>query len=187
MRLSDHGVNLIKEFEGLALAAYRDIAGVWTIGFGHTETAGPDQKISERAAIELLRADLHSRERAVDALISAPLNQNEFDALVSLVYNIGAADFERSTVRKRLNAGNRAGAAEAMTWWNKATVNGVLREVAGLTRRRNAERELFLTPVAPRAADGIREDGNVKQPGIAPAAVARATKSKTRRTSCESK
>lgn len=150
MKTSARGIELIKQFEGLELEAYQDIAGVWTIGYGHT---GPDvepgMRISEREAEELLRRDLTPREQAVDNLTSVELNQNEFDALVSFVYNVGIDAYRRSTARRRLNKGNRTEAAEALTWWNKATVGGVLREVAGLTRRRAAERALFLTPVNP--------------------------------------
>ncbi len=149
MKISDVGIALIKRWEGLELESYQDIAGVWTIGYGHTETAGPNQKISEREAEELLKRDLEPRERAVGDLTSVPLNQNEFDALVSFVYNVGAGAYRNSTARKRLNRGDRIGAAEALTWFNKATVGGVLREVTGLTRRRAAEKALFLTPVNP--------------------------------------
>jgi len=149
MKVSQSGVALIKRFEGLELEAYQDIAGVWTIGFGHTETARAGMKISEREAEELLRQDLKPRERAVDELTRVPLNQNEFDALVSFVYNVGIAGYRGSTARRRLNNGDRSGAAQALTWWNKATVSGVLREVTGLTRRRAAERALFLEPVNP--------------------------------------
>ena len=149
MKISEAGIDLIKRFEGLELESYQDIAGVWTIGYGHTETAGPNQKINEREAEELLRRDLAPRERAVEQLVSVPLNQNEFDALVSFVFNVGANAFKNSTARRRLNRGDRFGAAEALTWWNKATIGGVLREVRGLTRRRASERALFLTPVNP--------------------------------------
>ncbi|MEM9168622.1 MAG: lysozyme [Pseudomonadota bacterium] len=147
MKTSESGIALLKEFEGLELEAYQDIAGIWTIGYGHT---GPDVKpgmrISEREAEALLRRDLRSREDAVSSLTSVSLNQNEFDALVSFVYNVGIGAYRGSTARKRLNRGNREGAADALTWWNKATVDGVLRPVLGLTRRRAAERALFLKP-----------------------------------------
>jgi lysozyme len=149
MQTSENGIELIKRFEGLELESYQDIAGVWTIGYGHTETAGPNQKISASEAEQLLRRDLKPREKAVNDLVSVGLNQNEFDALVSFVYNVGINAFKGSTARKRLNRGDRLGAADALTWWNKATVNGVLREVTGLTRRRASERALFLTPVNP--------------------------------------
>ncbi len=148
MKTSESGIGLIKQFEGLELEAYQDIAGIWTIGYGHT---GADvvegMKISERDAEELLRRDLKPREQAVDNAVKVALNQNEFDALVSFVYNVGAAAFRGSTALKRLNRGDRIGAAEALTWWNKATVGGVLREVLGLTRRRAMERALFLQPM----------------------------------------
>ena len=158
MKISEAGIDLIKRFEGLELKSYQDIAGVWTIGYGHTETAGPDQKINEREAEELLRHDLGPRERAVEQLVSVALNQNEFDALVSFVFNVGANGFKNSTARRRLNRNDRMGAAEALTWWNKATVSGVLREVRGLTRRRAAESALFLTPVNPPI---VNEPGNI--------------------------
>lgn len=157
MKTSQAGIDLIKRFEGLELEAYQDIAGIWTIGYGHTGFYPDDfvlsglikegDRIVEDDAEWLLRHDLVSRERAIDRLVNEPINQNEFDALVSFVYNIGEGNFIKSTARRRLNAGDRVGAAEALTWFNKATVNGVLREVQGLTRRRAAEKALFLTPV----------------------------------------
>lgn len=150
MKTSANGVGMIKRFEGLELDAYQDIAGIWTIGYGHT---GPDvqpgMKISEHDAEELLKQDLRPAEDDVKRLVRVALNQNEFDALISFVYNVGAGGFGKSTARRRLNSGDRVGAAEAITWWNKATVAGVLREVTGLTRRRAAERALFLEPINP--------------------------------------
>lgn len=168
MRTSENGVEILKRFEGLELEAYQDIAGIWTIGYGHT---GPDvepgMKISERDAEALLRSDLKPREQAVSSAVKVQLNQNEFDALVSLVYNIGAAAFRSSTALKRLNRNDRVGAAEALTWWNKATVGGVLREVLGLTRRRAAERALFLTPTAaPTVRDPEAIDENTRIPAV---------------------
>ncbi len=149
MQTSQNGIDLIKRFEGLELESYQDIAGIWTIGYGHTgPEVGPDQQITASEAEALLRHDLISREKGVNRLARVPLNQNEFDALVSFVYNVGLGAFERSTCRRRLNNGDRIGAAEALTWFNKATVNGVLVEVRGLTIRRAAEKALFLTPVA---------------------------------------
>lgn len=153
LAVSAAGVDFIKSWEGLALGAYRDVAGVWTIGYGHTQgfrdgRFGPDASISQAQAEALLAEDLAPREAAVSALCKAALNQHEFDALVSLVYNIGAGAFARSTVRRRLEGGDRTGAADAFLMWNKARVGGTLREVRGLTRRRRAERALFLTPVS---------------------------------------
>lgn len=165
MKTSESGVELIKRFEGLELEAYQDIAGVWTIGYGHTGSdVKPGMRISAREAEALLRRDLKPREDAVERLASVPLNQHEFDALVSFVYNVGASAFQGSTARRRLNKGDRVGAADALTWWNKATVGGVLREVSGLTRRRAAERALFLTPANPpivSVPDQIGENSRV--------------------------
>ena len=157
MKTSQRGIDLIKQFEGLELEAYQDIAGIWTIGYGHIETARPGMRITEREAEALLQRDLKPREQAVSRIVSVPLNQNEFDALVSFVYNVGIEGFRRSTARRRLNSGDRVGAADALTWWNKATVGGVLREVTGLTRRRASERALFLTPVNPPIVRDARQ------------------------------
>ena len=167
MKTSSAGIALIKRFEGLELESYQDIAGVWTIGYGHT---GPDAKPgavwTETDADAALIRDLELREDAVAHLVTAPLNQNEFDALVSFVFNVGAGAFKGSTALKRLNAGHRVGAAEALTWWDKATIDGVLRSVKGLTTRRAAERELFLRPVAPPQAVVMSDDeGAVAAPG----------------------
>ena len=161
MKLSSNGLALIKRFEGLELESYQDIAGVWTIGYGHTgPDVGPNMRITEREAEELLRQDLVPRENAVSRLVSATLNRNEFDARVSFVYNVGVDAFRRSTPLRRLNRGDRLGAANALTWWNKATIGGILREVMGLTRRRAAERALFLTPTAPPL---VREPENIEE------------------------
>lgn len=149
MQVSDAGLQFIKSWEGFEPGAYRDIAGIWTIGYGHTEGFRDGRfhrgsVVSEKTALALLREDLGARERAVADAVRVPLEQYEFDALASLVYNIGVAGFRRSTVLRRLNAKDRAGAADAFLLWNKARVGGRLREVRGLTRRRRAERALFL-------------------------------------------
>lgn len=161
MKISRHGLALIKRFEGLSLKAYPDVAGVWTIGYGHTAgfkdgRFGPASVIAEEEAEALLREDLAPREdnlRLWAKTKGVRLNQNEFDALVSFIFNVGFAAFERSTAARRLAQGDRCGAAEALTRWNKATVNGEKVEVPGLTRRRAAEKALFLTP----AQDGENE------------------------------
>ncbi|MEL6380460.1 MAG: glycoside hydrolase family protein [Pseudomonadota bacterium] len=163
MRTSQNGIDLIKRFEGLELESYQDIAGIWTIGYGHTgPEVGPDQRLSTDEAEALLRHDLVSREKAVSRLTRVDLNQNEFDALVSFVYNVGQNAYSRSTARRRLNAEDRMGAADALTWFNKATINGVLRPVAGLTRRRAAEKALFLTPIEQLASQPENVDDNAR-------------------------
>jgi len=164
MKTSQAGIDLIKRFEGLELESYQDIAGIWTIGYGHTgPEVGPDQRLSAREAEALLRHDLVSREKSVSRLTRVGINQNEFDALVSFVYNVGIGAYERSTARRRLNRGDRMGAADALTWFNKATVNGVLREVLGLSRRRSAEKALFLTPTEDLTArpENINDNGRI--------------------------
>lgn len=167
MKTSDHGVAFIKSFEGLERTAYLDVADVPTIGYGHTETVAIDDVIAEKTITEqeaedLLRRDLERRERALNGwavMHGVDLNQNEYDALVSFIFNAGFSAFEGSTAAKRLKKGDRLGAADALTWWNKATVGGVLQPVAGLIRRRAAEKALFLTPVetAPESDIAHRE------------------------------
>lgn len=148
MKINQEGLDLIKRFEGLRLEAYQDAVGVWTIGYGHTRTVRPGQTISEAEAEDLLRQDLDTFEEAVSRLVKVPLNENEFSALVSLTFNIGEGAFGRSTALKRLNAGDRKGAADAMEWFNKVRQGGQFVELRGLTRRRAAEKALFLKPVA---------------------------------------
>lgn len=152
MKTSPAGIDLIKRFEGCELEAYRDIAGIWTIGYGHT---GPDVVqglvwTHEKAAAVLV-ADLGAREAQLghwSFLWDVHFNENEFSALVSFIFNVGFDAFKGSTAARWLREGKpRERVAEALTWWNKATVNGVLREVTGLTRRRRAEAGLFLRPV----------------------------------------
>ncbi|MBB4659793.1 lysozyme [Parvularcula dongshanensis] len=146
MKVSEDGRALIRRFEGLALRAYQDAAGVWTIGYGHTgEAARQGSSLGEADAEALLRSDLARFEEGVAERLLVPVDQNQFDALVSLAFNIGLAAFGRSTALRRLNAGDVVGAASAMTWWNKATVAGRKRTLPGLVRRRAAEAALFLS------------------------------------------
>jgi lysozyme len=153
LKVGASAIELIKKFEGAELQAYLDIAGVPTIGYGHTETVTKEdveseKKITLRQAEELLYNDLKSREAAVNSMVNIELNQNEFDALVTFVYNVGVSAFRDSTLRKKLNMGMKMDAADQFTRWNKATVDGVLKPVRGLTRRREAEKALFLKPIS---------------------------------------
>lgn len=148
MKIGANGLDLIKGFEGLRLKAYRDSAGIPTIGYGHTKTARMGMKITGADAEELLRRDLATAEGAVNLRVEVPINQNQFDALVSFVFNLGGGAFRRSTLLRLLNAEDYAGAADQFPRWNKARVNGVLVALKGLTRRRAAERALFLEPEA---------------------------------------
>lgn len=139
MRISQRGLDLIKEFEGLRLSAYICPAGVPTIGYGTTAGVKIGQTITKERAEEMLRADVAAFERHVLRLVKVPLTQGQFDALVAFVYNVGAGAFEKSTMLRQLNAGLYADAARQFDRWNKA--GGEV--LAGLTRRRAAERALF--------------------------------------------
>ncbi|MNN30269.1 Lysozyme RrrD [compost metagenome] len=140
MRTSQRGLSLIKSFEGLRLQAYQDSVGVWTIGYGATRSVQPGMKVSKEQAERMLLSDVKRFEPEVERLITSPLNQNQWDALVSFTYNLGAANLESSMLRRLLNAGNYVAAAEQIPRWNKA--GGKV--LPGLVRRRAAERELFL-------------------------------------------
>ncbi len=150
--VSLEGRALIQQFEGLSLTAYLCPAGKWTIGYGHTDGVQPGDKITAAHADSLLAADLLGYGNAVaDALGACEATQHEFDAMVSLTFNVGIAGFKGSTVLRLHRRGDRQGAARAFGMWNKAMVNGRLQEVAGLTRRRTAETACYLTEDAPTA------------------------------------
>lgn len=140
MRTSQRGLNLIKSFEGLRLQAYQDAVGVWTIGYGTTRGVKAGMSISKEQAECMLLSDVQRFEPEVYRLIKVSLNQNQWDALICFIYNLGAANLESSTLRRLLNAGDYAGAAEQFPRWSKA--GGKV--LNGLVRRRAAERELFL-------------------------------------------
>ena len=146
MKTGYEGLKLIKEFEGCKLISYKCPAGVWTIGIGSTRYAdGSPVKANqalpnEAAAIQLLTKTLASYEHTVNT-IGTELTQNEYDALVCLCYNIGSGNFATSTLVKMLKAGEpKSEVAKQFLRWDKA--GG--KPLAGLTRRRNAEAELFL-------------------------------------------
>ena len=147
--LNQATIDLVKEFEGLRTTAYKDSAGVWTIGYGTTGRAGvgidpvEGMEITEAEAEYYLQKGLEKFSTEITGAITQPINENEFGAFVSLAYNIGSGAFKRSTALRKFNAGDKQGAANAMLMWNKA--GG--RVLNGLIRRREAERALFLTPV----------------------------------------
>lgn len=144
MRISLAGIDAIRRHEALRLDPYKDIAGHWTVGYGHKLLPHESiERITEQQAIAYLTEDVGTAEDAVNALVKVPVTQPQFDALVSLTYNIGAGAFGRSTLLKRLNAGDYAAAQQQFLVWNKARINGVLQPSRGLTNRRVAEAELF--------------------------------------------
>lgn len=142
MKIGAKGVKLIKEFEGLELKAYKDSVGVVTIGYGSTgDHVFMGQTITEAQAEALLRKDIARFEKGVDDLVKVPLTQNQFDALVSFSFNLGLGNLKSSTLLRKLNSLDYAGAANEFVRWNKA--GGVV--MKGLTRRREAEKALFLS------------------------------------------
>lgn len=143
-RVNDAALALIRQWEGLRLTAYQDIAGVWTIGYGSTTNVRPGQRITEAEAVARLRNDLHEAESAVERLVEVELNDAQFGALVSFVFNVGQGAFGGSTLLRKLNAGDYASVPGELAKWNKAKVDGVLRPVAGLSNRRAAEAGLWV-------------------------------------------
>jgi len=149
MKVNKAGIDLIKEFEGLRLEAYKCPAGVWTIGYGTTARAGVGIKpeagmaVTEAEAEWYLEQSVAKFAAGVEAVITAPVDENEFAAMVSLAYNIGMTGFRKSSALRHFNAGDKAKAAAAIKLWNKA--GGKV--LAGLVRRREAEVALFWTPV----------------------------------------
>jgi lysozyme len=146
MQHSQTATTMIEGFEGLRLTAYQDQGGVWTVGFGHT---GPEVveglTITLDQANGLMNADITKFDDYLNKVVTVPLNQNQFDALISLTYNIGDGHFQSSTVLRKLLLEDYSGAADAFLMWNKIAGNVSV----GLTRRREAEKALFLTPVEP--------------------------------------
>ncbi|WP_395263293.1 lysozyme [Enterobacter hormaechei subsp. xiangfangensis] len=146
MQTSEKGIALIKEFEGCKLTAYQDSVGVWTIGYGWTQPVDgkpirAGMTIKQETAERLLKTGLVSYESDVSRLVKVGLTQGQFDALVSFTYNLGSRSLSTSTLLRKLNAGDYAGASDEFLRWNKA--GGKV--LNGLTRRREAERALFLS------------------------------------------
>lgn len=153
MQLSENGFKIIKNFEGLRLAAYRDKAGVWTIGYGSTryhdgKRVKPGDKLANEAqANALFRNTLGQYEQAVNQFVKVPLTQNQFDALVSFTYNEGTGALEGSSLLAKLNEKDYEGAAAHFLAWDKITNPTTGEKVAchTLVQRRQEESQLFLS------------------------------------------
>ncbi len=157
MKTNKAGIELLKKFEGTGpvkngmLHAYLCPAGKWTIGYGSTFLAdgSPVTKNQKPITLDeaevLLASTLTSYERTVSKYVKVPLTENQFSALVSFVYNVGAANFANSTLLKRVNARDFGSAAKEFLKWDKARVNGTMVALPGLTKRRKAESILFET------------------------------------------
>ena len=141
MKTSGKGIELIKTFEGLRLKAYKCPAGVWTIGYGHTKNVKPSDRITQPQAVELLLTDLKQFEGVINRSVLKTLNQAQFDACVSFVFNVGAGNFQKSTLLKKLNKGDFVGASLEFPKW----VYSNKKKLAGLVKRREAERKLFIS------------------------------------------
>jgi lysozyme len=140
VKISENGLALIQHYEGCRLSAYTDSAGIPTIGYGHTKGVQMGDVCSDTQALEWLAQDVTSAEECVTlCTASVRLTQNEFDALVSFTFNLGCAALRNSTLLRKLNAGDRNGAAVEFGRWNHA--GGKV--VDGLTMRRHAEADLF--------------------------------------------
>lgn len=145
LAINERGLDIIRDSEGLRLQSYH-LAGQWLIGYGHAGTATAGMSITEADAERLLIDDVKSAEAAVRRLVTRPVNENEFSALVSLAYNLGEGAFARTLVVKRLNEGDRKGAADAFRYLAAAKIDGRRVVLDALKSRRQKERALFLTP-----------------------------------------
>ena len=152
MRISQKGIELIKRFEGLRLEAYLDQAGVWTIGYGHTKGVNPNDRITEAQAEAHLRADLNAAEVCLHQY-APKLNQNQFDALASFIFNLGCTNFHTSTLLKKLNRNKFLEVPFELGKWVNVVhkdENGKViwvEKIEGLVTRRAAEADLFMRPV----------------------------------------
>ena len=157
LKLSNKGLELIKRFEGFRSAPYRDAVGVYTIGYGNTyypdgrKVSGSDKPLTIGEASQL-KLDIINKDFApavntllADEIKAGKVNQNMFDALVSLIYNIGVGAFSSSSVFRNIKKGDMRAAADSFLLWDKATIGGRKQRLAGLTKRRKKERALFLS------------------------------------------
>jgi lysozyme len=154
MKLSKYGEALIKSLEGLRLKAYRDSAGIWTIGYGSTRYSdgnavkATDQLDSESKAFDLFSDTLKEYEDTINKHVKVELTQNQFDSLVSITYNVGTGIMQNTTLIKKLNAGDFAGAADQFLAWDKITDPHTQKKIVNktLVKRRLIERDNFLKP-----------------------------------------
>ena len=140
MNISKEGLSLIKKFEGCEIEADLCPAGVWTIGFGHTKDVKEGDKINKEEADYLLQEEMIEYESYINDFVEVPLNQNQFDALCSWVYNLGPTNLKNSTMLRVLNEEKYADVPQEIKRWNKA--GGEVLD--GLIKRREAEAKMFL-------------------------------------------
>lgn len=177
--LSAHGIELIKRWEGFKAQLYNDPAGHCTVGYGTLVHLGncdgrESEKpyaggVTEEQATQLLLQEAAQFEKTINEQVKAPLNQNQFDALVSFVYNIGSEAFKKSTLLKKLNQSDYAAVPVELRKWTKARVDGKLVDLPGLVNRRQAEAELFQKPVNGHAGPTPDAPGHAAAPDQAAA------------------
>ena len=143
MKISEKGLQLIKKFEGFRSEAYYCTSGVLTIGYGHTQGVEENDTCTMEEATEFLKKDVEKAERTINDLVKCELNQNQFDALVSFVYNIGRENFRRSSMLKFLNSNHYPLSSGQFDRW----IHSRGKVVQGLVKRRAAEKALFLEPM----------------------------------------
>lgn len=163
MRTSRKGVEFIAQWEGFSATAYMDANDGWTIGYGHLIVPGEEHLINatltKAQALELKKKDLGVAEAAVRGQVSAPLNQSQFDALVSLIYNIGSGNFSSSTVKQRINSyDTKERISEAWQRWNKDDGHFV----QGLANRRKAEVEMYYSQPKKKDSSGTFNYGRYR-------------------------
>jgi lysozyme len=172
--ITDAALQMIAADEGLRLTAYRDVAGVWTIGYGHTP-ASPGETVSQAQALALLRADVeHAADAVYGATHDVPTGDEQFSAMVSFAFNVGVGAFRRSSLLRLHRAGNFATAGDAFMLLDKAHVDGELVIVPGLLRRRGQERAMYLSQGAavdknPVASGSVAQGAPQPEPTVAPA------------------
>jgi len=152
---SPQGLALIQQFEGFRAEPIRLADGNWVVGYSHVRVGEPGEPLSEHEAAQLLTIDLAPYEKLVNARVTQPLNQAQFDALVSFAFSVGAEAFEQSQVLRRVNAGDFVAAACAIDAWRKADVGGETVVVDALVRRRAAEKALFLRDMGSDVAPSV--------------------------------
>lgn len=150
--ISAQGLALIQELEGFQAEPKQLPTGGWVVGYSHVRATEPGDAVNENDAVELLTGDLAAFEDLVNTLVTQPLAQTQFDALVSFAFSVGAEGFGRSQVLRRVNAGDYVSAACAMDAWRKSEVSGEVVVIDALVRRRTAEKALFLKELPNLAA-----------------------------------
>jgi lysozyme len=158
MKTSEVGLKFIASQEGFRPSVYHDIAGIPTIGYGHVLRMGDPINVTEEQAMEILKHDVASAESAVNSLVKVELNPNQYDALISFVFNLGSGALATSALLHFINLSAFHTAADEFPKWCHARVNGQMVEVTGLKRRRLLERAMFLSALVDIAPELVLPD-----------------------------